>query len=122
MEDRKDTTLPLPGIIVDLIDQQLNYGDSRAGWMRVGVYLRLMAELDTEELSRLPELDGIDAPTTDLVIKGRRDAGREAGVRLIIEGSDTDEVRANFEEAMRELEGTDADTSSTRFRTDVQFG
>lgn len=46
MEDRKDVTVPMPGEMVEEIDEQLQYGDSRAGWIREAVCQRLEQEAD----------------------------------------------------------------------------
>lgn len=48
MDDRKDVTVPMPGDMVDRIDGQLEYGDSRAGWIREAVEERL-ERLEAEE-------------------------------------------------------------------------
>lgn len=44
MKNRKDVTVPLPGDTVDRIDDLLEYGDSRAGWIRQAVHERLERE------------------------------------------------------------------------------
>lgn len=44
MEDRKDITVPMPGSVVDAVDSQLEYGDSRAGWIRDAITQRLERE------------------------------------------------------------------------------
>jgi len=44
MTDRKDVTVPMPGDMVDAIEDQLEYGDSRAGWIREAVEQRLERE------------------------------------------------------------------------------
>lgn len=41
MEDRKDVTVPMPQEMVDEIAQQLDYGDSRAEWIRDAVREKL---------------------------------------------------------------------------------
>lgn len=41
MDDRKDVTVPMPAELVEEIDQQLEYGDSRAGWIREAIKQRL---------------------------------------------------------------------------------
>ncbi|MDL0127108.1 ribbon-helix-helix domain-containing protein [Halobacterium salinarum] len=48
MEDRKDVTVPMPGKMVDEIDAQLEYGDSRSEWIREAVRQRLDQEADAE--------------------------------------------------------------------------
>lgn len=37
MDDRKDVTVPMPGAWADAIDDQLEYGDSRSGWIREAI-------------------------------------------------------------------------------------
>lgn len=54
MDDRKDVTVPMPGDMVDRIDGQLEYGDSRAGWIREAV---------EERLERLEAEEGNPSPT-----------------------------------------------------------
>ncbi|MFC4549356.1 MULTISPECIES: ribbon-helix-helix domain-containing protein [Halorussus] len=44
MENRKDVTVPMPGDMVEKIDGQLGYGDSRAAWIREAVRQRLEQE------------------------------------------------------------------------------
>lgn len=44
MEDRKDVTVPMPASLVDAIEGQLGYGDSRAGWVREAARQRLARE------------------------------------------------------------------------------
>lgn len=44
MENRKDVTVPMPGDLVEEIDDQLGYGDSRAAWIREAVRQRLERE------------------------------------------------------------------------------
>lgn len=46
MDDRKDVTVPMPGDMADQIDEQLDYGDSRAGWIREAVRQRLEREAE----------------------------------------------------------------------------
>lgn len=41
MEDRKDVTVPMPRKLVEQLDGQLGYGDSRAEWIRKAVRQRL---------------------------------------------------------------------------------
>jgi len=45
MENRKDVTVPMPGDMVDEIDDLLGYGDSRAAWIREAVRQRLEREV-----------------------------------------------------------------------------
>lgn len=49
MDDRKDITVPMPGWMVDDIEDQLGYGDSRAGWIREAARQRLEREEKTSE-------------------------------------------------------------------------
>lgn len=44
MENRKDVTVPMDEKMVELVDSQLEYGDSRAGWIREAVRQRLERE------------------------------------------------------------------------------
>lgn len=44
MENRKDVTVPMPEEMVDEIDDELEYGDSRAGWIRDAIKQRLERE------------------------------------------------------------------------------
>ncbi len=44
MEDRKDITVPMPQSMVDEIAQELDYGDSRAEWIRQAVREKLERE------------------------------------------------------------------------------
>lgn len=44
MENRKDVTVPMPESVTTAIEQQLDYGDSRAGWIREAVRQRLEQE------------------------------------------------------------------------------
>lgn len=48
MEDRKDVTVPMPKELVDDIDNELEYGDSRAGWIRDAIRQRLEREQNTK--------------------------------------------------------------------------
>jgi len=34
MEDRNDVTVPMPGALLEQIDSELEYGDSRSEWIR----------------------------------------------------------------------------------------
>lgn len=50
MENRTDVTVPMPGAWVDAIDEQLEYGDARAAWIRDAVKQRFEREgIDLEE-------------------------------------------------------------------------
>lgn len=44
MDDRKDVTVPMPRALVDQIDDELDYGDSRAEWIREAVRQRLQRD------------------------------------------------------------------------------
>jgi metal-responsive CopG/Arc/MetJ family transcriptional regulator len=44
MDNRKDVTVSLPAEWVEEIDNNLDYGDSRSGWIREAVRQRLEAE------------------------------------------------------------------------------
>lgn len=44
MDDRKDVTVPMPGWMVTEIEDELGYGDSRAGWIREAARQRLARE------------------------------------------------------------------------------
>lgn len=55
MEDRNDVTVPMPAELDDQIKSQLDYGDSRAEWIREAIRQRLEREgVEVEE----PETDG----------------------------------------------------------------
>jgi hypothetical protein len=45
MDNRKDVTVPMPATMVEKIENELGYGDSRAEWIRQAIRLRLAAEL-----------------------------------------------------------------------------
>lgn len=44
MENRTDATVPLPGWMVEVIENQLGYRDSRAGWIREAALQRIERE------------------------------------------------------------------------------
>jgi len=44
MEDRQDITCPMPSWTVEEVDKQLEYGDSRAEWVRAAVIEKLERE------------------------------------------------------------------------------
>lgn len=44
MEDRQDVTVPMPQSMVDEIAAELDYGDSRAEWIREAVREKLDRE------------------------------------------------------------------------------
>ena len=46
MENRKDVTVPIEESMVEEIHEQLDYGDSRAGWIRGAIKQRLIKEMD----------------------------------------------------------------------------
>lgn len=46
MENRKDVTVPMPAGLVEQIDAQLDYGDSRSEWIREAVRMRLQQVAD----------------------------------------------------------------------------
>lgn len=51
MENRKDVTVPMPETWTTAIEQELSYGDSRAGWIREAVRQRLVREgIDIEDI------------------------------------------------------------------------
>lgn len=63
MEDRKDITVPLPGALNDDIEDQLEYGDTKAEWVREAIRQRLAAD-SKEEIDE--ETDGgVDRLTAD---------------------------------------------------------
>lgn len=44
MEDKHEVTVPMPGELHDEIVDNLEYGDSKAGWIREAIRLRLEHE------------------------------------------------------------------------------
>lgn len=56
MQDRTDVTVPMPSELDDQIKQQLEYGDSRAEWIRRAIRDRL--DREGVDLSGEPETDG----------------------------------------------------------------
>ena len=44
MKDRHDVTVPMEQALVDEIDGELTYGDSRSEWIRAAVREKLAAE------------------------------------------------------------------------------
>jgi predicted DNA-binding protein len=46
MKDRTDVTVPLPGEMNDRIEENLNYGDSKAEWIREAIEMRLESEAE----------------------------------------------------------------------------
>jgi metal-responsive CopG/Arc/MetJ family transcriptional regulator len=49
MKDRRDITVPMPGSLVDEVEAELEYGNSRAEWIRTAVEMRLEHESQSEE-------------------------------------------------------------------------
>lgn len=49
MENRKDVTVPMPQELVDAIDKQLEYGDSRSAWIREAARERLERDAEGED-------------------------------------------------------------------------
>mgnify|MGYP000686307905 CR=1 FL=1 len=41
MEDKQEVTVPMPGSLHDRIVDELEYGDSKAGWIREAIEMRL---------------------------------------------------------------------------------
>ena len=54
---RKDVTVPMDDSLDEQINTQLEYGDSKAAWIREAIMLRLEAETDWERPDEL-ETDG----------------------------------------------------------------
>ena len=62
MEDKHEVTVPMPGELHDEIVENLEYGDSKAGWIREAIRMRLDhegggradAETDGGSQSRIP--------------------------------------------------------------------
>lgn len=48
MNNRTDLTVPLPEELNDKIEAELEYGDSKAGWIREAIRMRLEAEDEPE--------------------------------------------------------------------------
>jgi hypothetical protein len=44
MQDRKDVTVPMDAELNAAIEEELGYGDSKAGWIRDAIKMRLRAE------------------------------------------------------------------------------
>lgn len=49
MPGKKDVTVPMPEEMVEAIENQLEYGDSRAGWIREAVQQRLERDKEATE-------------------------------------------------------------------------
>lgn len=60
MEERKDVTIPMEKALVDDIDGQLTYGDSRSEWVRNAIREKLARERD----EAAAETDGGEALST----------------------------------------------------------
>jgi len=41
MKDKQEVTVPMPGALHDRIVDELEYGDSKAGWIREAIEMRL---------------------------------------------------------------------------------
>ena len=41
MKDKQEVTVPMPGSLHDRIVEELEYGDSKAGWIREAIEMRL---------------------------------------------------------------------------------
>ena len=41
MKDKQEVTVPMPGSLHDQIVDELEYGDSKAGWIREAIEMRL---------------------------------------------------------------------------------
>jgi metal-responsive CopG/Arc/MetJ family transcriptional regulator len=48
MENRRDVTVPMPGSLANDIESELEYGNSRAEWIREAARMRLEAERSDE--------------------------------------------------------------------------
>lgn len=46
MDDRKDITVPMDASLNDAIEAELGYGDSKAGWIRDAIKMRLARDRD----------------------------------------------------------------------------
>lgn len=51
MSSRNTPTVPMDDDLLDAIDSQLDYGDSRAAWIREAVRQRLERETDESEVT-----------------------------------------------------------------------
>ena len=60
MEQRKDVTVPMEQALVDEIDGELTYGDSRSEWIRDAVREKLARDRD----ETVAETDGGEAVST----------------------------------------------------------
>ena len=83
MRDRKDLTVPLPRIWRDMIDHQLTYGDSRAGWIREAVRQRF-------------EREGIDIAAVDEIAE-REDL---TDIEEILKRLEQEDIEGNSKTAM----------------------
>ena len=62
MEERKDVTVPMEKALVDDIDGELTYGDSRSEWIRNAIREKLARGRD--EAAAEAETDGGEALST----------------------------------------------------------
>lgn len=60
MEERKDVTIPMEKALVDEIDGELTYGDSRSEWVRNAIREKLARDRDEAAV----ETDGAEALST----------------------------------------------------------
>jgi hypothetical protein len=49
MENRRDVTVPMPASLVDDVESELEYGNSRAEWIREAIRMRLAEEQSVEQ-------------------------------------------------------------------------
>jgi len=48
---RQDITVPMPEALNNAVEQELEYGDSKAGWIREAIRMRLESEgVDVDDL------------------------------------------------------------------------
>jgi len=57
VDNRFDLTIPVPGELNDRVEDQLEYGDSKAGWVRDAIRMRILLE----EYSSLPDPTSLSA-------------------------------------------------------------
>lgn len=74
MENRTDLTVPLPGWMVEVIENQLEYGDSKAGFVRESTRQRFEREGLPATKAEFEESKKTDADT-----EGNGTSGRAAG-------------------------------------------
>lgn len=58
MEDKQEVTVPMPGDMEQAIIDELEYGDSKAGWIREAIQMRLEGEFDDSDAEDPVETDG----------------------------------------------------------------